>query len=198
MNTRGVSWVRCSGISASRGIVRLPFVAFGVFLLGACAFSDPYPASWGPISPLPSEDCRQFEASYGVRGERAGESAPSYLTFLFFLPQAESARATRVSFSLLGNDILEVTLWEDANRLLSRTLTTQAGEFACEKGLLVVRRARWVMEGQAAGREDITIEFAVAGDQLVAKVKESVVGLAVVIPVAATQTRWYRFPRLRE
>jgi hypothetical protein len=115
---------------------------------------------------------------------------------LLFGSLPEAARATRLSMALPRNDALEVVLWENSAQLSSRALT--AGEFACEKGVLVVRRGRWVNEGQGHGRETFTIELSAAGDWLIARQQESIVGLAVVMPVIATQTRWYRFARLRE
>lgn len=197
MNSLGRTYLSCLAASASRGVsvLGLPFAAFAFFLLNACTFTDPYPASWGALSTPLSEDCRHVEGNYSNPGESAGSSDHPWLTWVLF---GQSLRATRVNLSLPRNGVLEVTGWENTDRVFSQTLTTQAGEFACEKGLLVVRRRHWVHEGQAVARSEFTIELAAAGDDLVAKMTESAIGLAVVVPVAGTLTRWYRFAHLRD
>jgi hypothetical protein len=176
-------------------LMRHAFAA-ATLLLGACAFTEPYPAAWVSPAPPASDDCRHLEGHYGDLGERPGSQAQPSLAYL--LLERGAAYATRVSLSLPRKDLMEVVLWKDSTLWLTRTLSAGQDQFACDRGMLVLRRGRWVNEGQGHGRETFTIELSAAGDWLIARERESVVGLAVVFPVVASQTRWYRFPRLRD
>lgn len=158
----------------------------GCSLLAACAFTEPFPAGWQAVAPPTSEDCRHLEGRYADIGEGAkGQASLSRLLL------GVGADGAQVRLSLPRSGALEVSAAG-----FRRTLRADQGEFACEKGMLRADRARWVNDGQAHGREKSRVEFGAAGDWLVARLDESVVGLAVVFPVMATQTRWYRFARI--
>lgn len=167
-----------------------------LLLLGGCAFTEPYPTAWDSPAPPASQDCRHLEGQYGDGGEKP--DSPWQVSLAGLLFETGGAGATRVSLSLPRDTSMEVVVWANSTPSLTRTLSAERGEFVCEKGVLMVRRARWVNEGQGHGRETISVELSAAGDWLIARMDESIVGLAVVMPVIATQTRWYRFPRLRE
>ena len=179
-----------------RGLI---LAAPAFFLFSACAVHRPYPAAWEPLPPPPTADCRHFDGKYRDRGEIPGipQAQPS-LTQLLFGTSSGWKRATLVSFSLKENDTLEVTVWEGMNSLFTRTLTSQAGHFACEAGRLVIRDRRGVSGRGVAGFESVTVTLSTTGDNLVAQVTDVGVGLALILPVAGTTTSWYRFPRERE
>jgi hypothetical protein len=194
MSCWGVSQLHSASPGVS--IPALPVAAAALFLLSGCTFADPYPASWVALSSALSADCRHIQGSYSERGESSNPyNRSGSLTSLIF---GQTPRATRVNLALPKTGMLEVTGWEDTTRLFSRALTTQAGEFACETGVAVVRRTQWQGQGQGAGRSQFTVELSTAGDHLVIKETEFAVGLAVVVPVAGTGTHWYRFARLGE
>ena len=97
----------------------------------------------------------------------------------------------------VGAGMLEVTVWDEAKPLFTRTLTAKAGEFRCTDGVLFVRSKRWVAADVVAGREDVTLEFQLADSRLVVHVSEKTYGaLFAVVPIAGTATHWYRFARL--
>jgi hypothetical protein len=178
--------------------VLLPLLT--IACLAGCAVGDlKYPASWEPLVPAASKDCRNFEGAYADRGEQPGHPSRPSLTRNLFGQHSGWESATRVEFSLPAAEQLEVTVWADSNRLLSRTLSAQGGDFSCEMGRLTLRDKRWVASELIAGREHATIELSDAVEFLVAHVNEVTYGLIfVVVPVAADATHWYRFPRLKE
>jgi hypothetical protein len=178
--------------------LRILIATLPLFLLSACVANRPYPESWSPLPLPPTEDCRHFEGSYGDRGEMPGFAGQPSLTQQLFGTSSGWKRATRVSFSLQRDDVLEVTVWEGMSLLFTRTLTSQAGQFTCEAGRLVVRDRRGVSGPGVAGLESVTITLSATDDYLVAQVKDFGVGLAMILPVAGTTTSWYRFPRARE
>lgn len=165
-------------------------IAVVLVMLAACAFGDSYPPHWQALAAARA-DCATLEGDYAERGERAASNNPAYLSAVVF--GAANPAAARLSIRLLGRDEVEVASWPggDAEPMLRQTLSV-----ACQDGALVVRKGRWVSEGQGHGRETFTLEFNATDDFLLVRAEESLVGLAVVFPVVASQTRWYRFERL--
>jgi hypothetical protein len=178
--------------------VLLPLLGIAAAFLTGCAVGElKYPASWEPLPPAASKDCRHFEGAYADRGERPGHPDKPSLTRNLFGHRSGWEKAARVQFSLAAEGELEVTVWGDSDELLIRTLSAQAGDFSCEMGRLTVRDKRWVASELIAGREHATIELNVARDYLVAQVNEVTYGaIFVVVPIAADAMHWYRFPRL--
>jgi len=170
----------------------------GTLWLAGCAVTDEiYPPEWSPLPPPRSADCARFAGSYADRGEMRNPASQPSLTYGLFGPRSPWQSARRVDFAFPQPGALEITAWDAGGLLLKRTLASQAGEFACRDGRLVVRSKRWVAADVVAGHEDVTLEFSEAGAQLVAHVKESTYGaIFAVVPIAGTAARWYRFARL--
>ena len=182
----------------------LALVAPLLSLLSACATHRPYPvAAWGPLPAPPAEDCRHFEGSYGDRGEPipGAKQQPSLSSELFFedySPDNEKlARATRVSFSLPTDDVLDVTVWEGATPLLVRSLK-RPKNFECEAGRLVIRRSGLVTANMGFGWGSVAFTFHSTDDYLVGQRKDSEAGVVfLVVPMKGSGTTWYRFARER-
>jgi len=187
-----------------RGL-RFALAAQAFLLLSACALHRPYPvAAWGPAPPPPAQDCRHFEGSYRDRGEALpGEKTqPSLASELFYedySPEnAKVIRATRVSFSLPSDDVLDVTVWEGMNPILTRTLG-RPRRFTCEAGRLVIRRRRLIGGNMVFGWESVSTTFSHSDDYLVAQVKKLEAGVFfIALPLAFRETSWYRFQRERD
>ncbi len=166
--------------------------------LAGCAVMDQqYPASWEPLPPTMSANCASFAGSYADRGEMTSSGSEPSLTYGLFGHHGGWQNARRVDFAFPHPDVLEITAWDAEKPLFTRQLSTNAGDFACKQGRLVVRSKRWVAADLVAGREDVTIDFALAGPRLVAHVQETTYGaIFAVVPIAGTAARWYRFARL--
>ncbi len=165
-------------------------------VLSGCAVERPYPESWAPISVPTKGDCARFAGVYGDRGESPRSANRPSLTLELFGSSSGWAHATRVSFSLPRSSLLEVTVWQATGPLFTRVFSSWAGHFICEKGRLTVRTRRLVSTTGGAEIETVTIAFGATDDHLVAEVKTARPGVAIVVPVSAAATTWYRFPRL--
>jgi hypothetical protein len=76
--------------------------------------------------------------------------------------------------------------------------SAKAGEFACDRGQLVLNSRRWVASDLISGRESVKIELNIAEPFLVAHVYESISGLMfLVVPLSGESARWYRFRRVK-
>jgi len=166
-------------------------------LAGCAVTEEQYPQAWDPLPQPAAASCARFAGSYADRGESAGTSAEPSLTYGLFGHHSAWKEVRRVGLALPHKGVLEISAWDDQKLLFKRTLTTQAGEFRCKNGMLVVRSKRWVAADVVAGREDVTIEFGLSNGKLVAHVKESTYGaIFAVVPIAGTATHWYRFARV--
>ena len=174
------------------------FGMLAFLVVAGCAVERPYPESWAPISVPTTHDCSSFEGAYSDRGESPGSRDRPSLTLELFGSSSGWARATRVSLSFPRSSLLEVAVWQGTSRLFTRVFSSWAGHFTCGKGRLVVRTQRLVSTAGGAGIERVTITFATTDDHLVAEVKTVRPGVPTLVPVAASATSWYRFPRLRK
>lgn len=167
--------------------------------VAGCTVADhPYPAAWDPLPAAAAEDCARFAGTYADRGESSGTQAEPSLTRGLFGTQSAWKQVQRVDFSLPEEGVLTVSARNNGEPLIEHRFTTEAEDFSCEQGRLVVRSKRWVVEDIVAGRQRITIEFSEAAPHLVAHVQESTYGtIFAVVPIAGTAARWYRFPRLK-
>lgn len=190
---------QAAGAARRLGGLGFALAAQAFLLLSACALHQPYPvAAWGPPPPPPAEDCRHFEGSYREVGEMAGEKYQPPLAWELFGDNPKLGRATRVSFSLPTDDVLNVTVWEGMNPLFARTLT-RPRKFTCEAGRLVIRNKRLVGGTMVFGWESVEITLSATDDYLVAQVKKFTAALVFIfVPIAAKETFWYRFQRERE
>ncbi len=178
----------------------LALAVFAAVALGGCAVMDQeYPTSWDPLPPAMSPNCSSFAGSYADRGEMTGSASRPSLTYGLFGHHGGWQNVRRVDFAFPQPEVLEITAWDAEKPLFTRQLSTNAGDFACKQGRLIVRSKRWVAADLVAGREDVTIEFAAAGQRLVAHVQEKTYGaIFAVVPIAGTAGRWYRFARLAQ
>lgn len=176
----------------------LALALFAAMALGGCSVIDQqYPATWDPLPPSMPASCVNFAGSYADRGEMTDSTAQPSLTYGLFGPHSGWQNVRRVDFAFPQPEALEITAWDAEKPLFTRQLSTNAGDFACKQGRLIVRSKRWVAADLIAGREDVTIEFALAGPRLVAHLQEKTYGaIFAVVPIAGTAARWYRFARL--
>jgi hypothetical protein len=164
----------------------------------ACAVGNPrYPVNWDPLVPSASADCRRFEGSYADRGQTRDNLTARSLTRELFGYREEWKQAARVRFTLVGDDVLAVTVSGTDRELVTRNLHASTGDFACDQGRLIVRDRRWVAEDLVAGHERTTLELHHADGYLVANVNEFTLAVVfIVVPLVADATHWYRFQRL--
>lgn len=170
-----------------------------IFLaLAACAVGDPnYPAHWAPLAPPPAADCRHFAGTYSDEGETPDKFQKASFTRELFGYRRGWDEATRLTFALPADDVLEVTVWSEEGELFTRRLLASAGDFACNEGRLTIRSKRWVTEELLATRENVTLELHAENGYLTARVHEFSYALAfLVVPFIADAVHWFRFARL--
>jgi hypothetical protein len=168
-------------------------------LVAGCSVADtPYPLSWDLPPAPPANDCRRFEGTYADRGEAPGQSTRPSLTRELFGPDGPWEKATTVRFDFSAEDAIDVTVaLEGLDPVVSR-LSAKAGEFACDRGKLVLHSRRWVASDLMSGRESVRIDLHAAEPFLVTHVYESVTGVMfLVVPLSGESARWFRFARLK-
>lgn len=170
-----------------------------LLLLSACARHHPYPEFvWGPLPPPPTEDCRHFEGSYRNSGEMVTMALPEtrpLLTQTLF-GRSTLGRDTRVSFALMTNETLNVTVWEGLKTVFTRALTSP-GNFNCEEGRLVIRDRRLVNAPAVTIWQSVTITLSGTDDYLIAQVEALELGAVFIVPAGGQRsTNWYRFRRI--
>ena len=119
------------------------------------------------------------------------------MTKTLFGFNSEWKRATRVSFSFPRDDTLEITVWQQATPLFTRTFSGQAGDFTYEAGRLVVHNRFGQITDVGPAFVKVTLTLSATNEHLVANVQESGATILVIVPLVFTETRWERFPRLR-
>ena len=95
-----------------------------------------------------------------------------------------------------GDGVLDVRVVGAAAEPYSRQLTAKTGEYACDKGKIVINSRRWVYSDLMSGRETVKIEMYRAEQHLVAHVDETTSGVMfMVVPLSGESARWFRFRR---
>ena len=163
---------------------------------GCSVVDEPYPLAWDPVRP--AADCRRFEGSYADRGEAPGQTARPSLTREIFGASGPWEKAASVRFEFTSEDALAVTVSGPEGPPAVHGLSAKAGDFACERGKLVLRQRRWVASDLMSGRESVKVELHGADPYLVAHVQEFTTGVMfAVVPLSGESARWFRFPRLK-
>lgn len=163
---------------------------------GCSVVDQPYPLAWDPVPP--AQDCRRFEGSYADRGEAPGQTARPSLTRELFGASSPWEKATSVRLELISEEVLAVTVSGPEAPPAVHSFSAKGGDFACDRGKLVLRQRRWVASDLMSGRESVRIELHGADPYLVAHVHESMTGVMfAVVPLSGESARWFRFPRLK-
>lgn len=163
---------------------------------GCSVVDQPYPLAWDPVAP--AQDCRRFEGSYADRGEAPGQTARPSLTRELFGASSPWEKATSVRLELISEEVLAVTVSGPEAPPAVHSFSAKGGDFACDRGKLVLRQRRWVASDLMSGRESVRIELHGADPYLVAHVHESMTGVMfAVVPLSGESARWFRFPRLK-
>jgi hypothetical protein len=167
-----------------------------VLVVAGCAAVNPYPAAWDPLPAPSSTDCKHFEGRYADKADSRDYVKPSLTRELFGF-NTDWEKATRVDFSLLRDDMLEVTVWSGTDKMLTRTFSAAEGELACDAGRLILRNTRWVRADVMFAREKAKLTLHKDGDYLVTEVKDDLTGLFfVIVPIVGSVTNWYRFAKI--
>jgi hypothetical protein len=168
-------------------------------LLAGCSVVDaPYPAAWEPLTASAVQDCLRFQGTYADRGEAPGQNLKPSLTRELFGPDSQWEKATSIRFDFAAEDALEVTVNLEGVESVMRRLSGKSGEFACERGRLVLNSRRWVASDLMSGREKVKIDLHQADPFLVTHVYESITGVMfLVVPLSGESARWFRFTRLK-
>jgi hypothetical protein len=178
--------------------VRLTRVSLLALLAGCSVVDAPYPAAWELLSPAAVQDCLRFQGTYADRGEAPGQELRPSLTRELFGPDSQWAKATSIRFEFASEEALEVTVNVERGDPVVRRLSGKSGEFACERGTLVLNSRRWVASDLMSGRETVKIELHQADPFLVTHVYETITGVMfLVVPLSGESARWFRFPRLK-
>ena len=168
------------------------------FLAGCSVADNPYPLAWPLLPAPPANDCAHFQGTYADRGEAPGQTTQPSLTRELFGPDGPWEKATAIRFEFTPEDALDVTVSGEGPKPAVHRLSAKAGEFACDRGQLVLNSRRWVASDLMSGRESVRIELNMAEPFLVAHVSESISGVMfLVVPLSGESARWYRFRRLK-
>ena len=172
-------------------------IALLALVAGCSVVDEPYPLAWDPVAP--ASDCRRFEGRYADRGESPGQTARPSLTRELFGASSGWEKAASVGLKFRSDDALVVTVSGAEGPPVEHSFSSKEGDFACERGKLVLRQRRWVASDLMSGRESVKIELHGADPYLVAHVHESITGMMfAVVPLSGESARWFRFPRLRQ
>ena len=171
-------------------------LALLLLVAGCSVVDEPYPLAWDPVAP--AQDCQRFQGRYADRGESPGQTARPSLTRELFGASGPWEKATSVGLEFRSEDALVVTVTGTEGQPVAHNFSSKQGDFACERGKLVLRQRRWVASDLMSGRESVKLELHGADPYLVAHVHESVTGVMfAVVPLSGESARWFRFPRLK-
>jgi hypothetical protein len=177
----------------------LLLLGFSLILLSTgCSFNRPYPVAWPALPESQATDCQSIKGIYDNPSETVdSQQYQPPLASLLLEDDSIKFYPTQVALSLPDPSTLEVTALGAYGEIFRQTLSTKDRQFVCENGHAVVtKHPRWVDADVAYVRQSFVVELIPSDEDLVAKVQESDVGVAMlVIPVVATSTTWSRFRR---
>jgi hypothetical protein len=169
-----------------------------ILLLAGCSVADdPYPAAWDSLPAETLSNCREFNGTYADRGEAPRHAGKPSLTRELFGKDGPWEKAVSVELDLPSDEALDIRVSAPGATPFSRRLSAKAGDFACDRGRLIVHSKRWVASDLMSGRESVTVEMHQGERHLVTRVNESMIGVMfMVVPLTGESARWYRFLRL--
>ena len=181
-------------------------VLVSALVLSSCATTDPYPEEWPPIIEAEKGDCSALVGTFNNGYSKSSSDAIPMEGGLIALligqaTPAESQGAkpvTRVSIEQPSPDRLVVT-GLNFTELVRRGEKSLSGGSCSKKGLPVSGKFGGVnvenMVGFVSAKGYLT--RAENGD-LVARIRSTFTGIALVVPMTSSATSWYRFKRIEE
>ena len=179
-------------------------ILVSALVLVSCATTDPYPEEWPPIVEAEKGDCSGLIGTFNNGYSKSSHDAITMTGGLIALligqasrGESEGARpVTRVTIEQPAPDRLVVTglnfteLVRQGNRSLS-------GGSCSRKGLPVSGKFGGVNVENMVGFISASgyLKGAENGD-LVARVRSTFTGIALVVPMTSSATSWYRFKRI--
>ena len=188
--------------SANLGLL----VSLALPLLTSCAATDPYPDDWPAVVAAEKGDCSSLIGTFNNGYSKSTPDAIAMKGGLIALlvgqaTPAESQGAkpvTRVSIEQPSPDRLVITglNFSEFVRQGDRSLT---GGSCSKKGLPVSGKFGGVNVENMVGFVSASghLRGAENGD-LVARIRSTFTGIALVVPMTASATSWYRFKRIEE
>ncbi|MGB5174488.1 MAG: hypothetical protein WBQ30_07075 [Thermoanaerobaculia bacterium] len=181
-------------------------VLVSALVLSSCATTDPYPEEWPPIIEAEKGDCSAFIGTFDNGYSASSHDAIPMKGGLIALligtakPAATSGAktVTRVSIEQPSPNRLVITglNFSEFVRQGDRSLS---GGSCSKKGLPVSGKFGGVnvenMVGFVSAKGYLT--RAESGD-LVARIRSTFTGIALVVPMTSSATSWYRFKRIEE
>ncbi len=181
-------------------------VFVSALVLASCATTDPYPEKWPPIIEAEKGDCSALIGTFNNGYSASTHDAIAMKGGLIALligqaTPAESQGAkpvTRVSIEQPSPDRLVVT-GLNFTELVRRGEKSLSGGSCSKKGLPISGKFGGVnienMVGFVSAKGYLT---RTRNGDLVARIRSTFTGIALVVPMTSSATSWYRFKRIEE
>jgi len=167
-----------------------PAIATGL-LAGCVVSTKPLPYGWGDAVALVGGTCDWVNGTFYDEGESDNKHKPSLARLLGANePGKDSPKVLKLSYSTGTPFKIEGDATSSA---LFRSF--QPSDYACVDGSLSLSRTVGTNREGVAGYERFTHFIYESNGHLVVKTSSSAVGVMLLIPVAASQTYYYRFRR---
>ncbi len=181
----------------ARAATRVASVVIVSLVLGACVRWTSYPTSWPSVEPSVSEECPDIAGDYVGKADTTTEGAAQTLAGLL-----EIYGSGRVRISLVGQDQLQLALWDGTQARPTRVLSRASGDYACGPDGIRLRRRALFEDGRNLvgyagwGWQTVWLNKSVDGS-LIVREDVSATGVVAAIPLVTSVRSWYRFKPYR-
>jgi hypothetical protein len=176
-----------------------------IVLTASCASHQTIPENWKLPAPVEGEKCPDISGHYMASGEAIDKKSHVYLQSHWFfgeyekysVPPGKWMEIRQVSIRQEEANQLEIVAMSDSGTIEGRRiLKKESGDYSCQDGWLRITGSESSGTSSSMGHADYIRSFAKTDGYLMEREEYNSFGLILIIPIAGSGTRWYRFSRV--
>jgi hypothetical protein len=175
-----------------------------MLVLVSCGGTDPYPKDWSSVAAVERGDCSAYTGTFYNYHSKSSPDAPTLkgglMALLVGLPPPDDTEVaksvTRVSIERPSAERLKLTGFNGTKLVWQGGRSLPDGSCS-KKGLPLSGKLRGSNEENILGVVAVSgrLQSAENGD-LIARMRTTFTGIALLVPVSIHNTSWYRFKRI--
>jgi hypothetical protein len=176
-----------------------------IVMTASCASHQTIPENWKLPASVGGEKCPDISGHYMNSGEAIDKKSHVYLHSHWFfgeyekysVPPGKWMEIRQVLIRQEEANQLEIVAMSDSGTIEGRRiLEKENGEFSCQDGWIRITGSIRSGTSGSMGFANHIRSFANTGGYLIEKEEYDSFGLILIIPIAGSGTRWYRFSRV--
>jgi hypothetical protein len=176
-----------------------------IVMTASCASHQTIPENWKLPASVEGEKCPDISGHYMDSGEAIDKKSHVYLQSHWFfgeyekysVPPGKWMEIRQILIRQEEANQLEIVAMSDSGTIEGkRILKKESGDFSCQDGWIRITGSISSGTSGSMGYANYIRSFAKTDGYLIEKEEYNSFGLILIIPIAGSGTRWYRFSRV--